>query len=83
MRMLSTTMSIWARRDWDITSNQRLSVRYNANRFKGQNFENSGNASAAEHTGNSLVTTDSVAGTHTLVLGTRGVLETALGVDSR
>lgn len=64
--------------DVEITPNQRLSVRYNANRFKGQNFENTGNASAAEHTGNSNVTTDNVAGTHTFVLGTRGVLETRL-----
>lgn len=64
--------------DWDITNSQRLSVRYNANRFKGLNFENAGQASASEHTGNSLVTTDNIAGSHTLVLGTRGVLETRL-----
>ncbi len=65
--------------DWDITNSQRLSIRYNANRFKGLNFENSGQASAAEHTGNSLVTTDNVAGSHIFVLGNRGVLETRLG----
>jgi outer membrane receptor protein involved in Fe transport len=64
--------------DWDISSNQRVSIRYNANRFKGQNFENTGPASAAEHTGNSNVTTDNVAGSHTLILGSRGVLETRL-----
>lgn len=64
--------------DWDITNAQRLSVRYNANRFQGQNFENAGQASAAEHTGNSNVTTDNVAGSHTFVLGSRGVLETRL-----
>ena len=61
--------------DWNLSNNQRLSVRYNANRFKGVNFENGGPASAAEHTGNSNVTTDNIAGNHTLVLGTRGVLE--------
>lgn len=64
--------------DWDITNNQRLSVRYNGNRFNGVNFENSGQASASEHTGNSDVTTDNIAGSHTLVLGSRGVLETRL-----
>jgi outer membrane receptor protein involved in Fe transport len=61
--------------DWDLTNSQRLSVRYNANRFSGVNFENTGQASAAEHTGNSNVTTDNVAGSHTFVLGTHGVLE--------
>jgi hypothetical protein len=61
--------------DWDINNNQRLSVRYNANRFVGQNFENTGPASAAEHTGNSSVTTDNVAGSHTWVLNPHAVLE--------
>jgi outer membrane receptor protein involved in Fe transport len=61
--------------DWNISNNQRLSVRYNANRFVGQNFENAGPASAAEHTGNSNVTTDNVAASHTLTIGTASVLE--------
>ena len=61
--------------DLDLTDNQRLSVRYNANRFVGQNFENGGFNSAAEHTGNSNVTTDNVAGSHTWVMGTAAVLE--------
>lgn len=61
--------------DWNLTTNQRLSVRYNANRFKGVNFENGGLASAAEHTGNSNVTTDNIAGNHTWVLGARIVLD--------
>jgi len=61
--------------DFDLTNNQRLSVRYNANRFVGQNFENGGFNSAAEHTGNSNVTTDNIAGDHTFVLGAKGVLE--------
>jgi outer membrane receptor protein involved in Fe transport len=61
--------------DWNIGGNQRLSVRYNANRFVGQNFENGGAASSVEHTGNSNVTTDNVAGNHTLTIGTASVLE--------
>ena len=61
--------------DWNIGSNQRLSIRYNANRFVGQNFENAGPASAAEHTGNSNVTTDNIAASHTLTIGTASVLE--------
>lgn len=61
--------------DWDITQGQRLSMRYNANRFKGVNFENSGPASALEHTGNSNITTDNVAVNHTAVLSPNSVLE--------
>ena len=61
--------------DWNLTSNQRVSVRYNANRFVGQNFENSGPSSAAEHTGNSNVTTDNIAASHTIALGGLSVLE--------
>ncbi len=64
--------------DWDISGSQRLSVRYNANRFKGQNFENGGQASAAEHTGNSNVTTDNVAGSHTWILNPSTLVETRL-----
>ncbi len=61
--------------DWDLTGRQRLSVRYNANRFVGQNFENSGPASALEHTGNSDVTTDNLAASHTFVINPTTVLE--------
>ncbi len=61
--------------DWEITNNQRLSVRYNANRFVGQNFEFTGPSSSAEHTGNSNVTTDNVALDHTLTIGALSVLE--------
>ena len=61
--------------DWTLTNNQRLSVRYNANRFVGQNFENTGPTSAAEHTGNSNVTTDNVAASHTFTIGALSVLE--------
>ncbi len=55
--------------DFNIDANQRLSARYNANRFNGTNLENSGTASAAEHTGNSNITTDNVAGNYTRVIG--------------
>jgi outer membrane receptor protein involved in Fe transport len=61
--------------DFDLSNNQRLSVRYNANRFVGLNFENGGVNSAAEHTGNSNVSTDNIAGNHTFIFGARGVLE--------
>lgn len=61
--------------DIDLTNNQRLSVRYNANRFVGQNFENSGVNSAAEHTGNSDVTTDNLAADYTFVVSPRAVFE--------
>ena len=68
-----------AKVDLDINSNQRLSVRYNANRFKGVNFENTGSASAAEHTGNSDVSTDNIVGNHTWVIGSTSVLESRFG----
>lgn len=61
-----------------LTPAQRLSVRYNANRFTGVNYENSGATSASMHTGNSSVTTDNVSGTHTFVLGSTTVLESRL-----
>ena len=64
-----------AKADLNLSANQRLSVRYNAARFTGVNYENSGPTSAAGHTGNSSVTTDNVSGTHTWVLSPVSVLE--------
>jgi hypothetical protein len=64
--------------DWNANNAHRISVRYNANRFVGANFENGGSASAQEHTGNSSVTTDNIAGTHTWVLNPVAVLESRL-----
>ncbi|HTR34514.1 MAG TPA: TonB-dependent receptor [Bryobacteraceae bacterium] len=61
--------------DWNISSAERLTVRYNANRFVGKNFENTGPSSAMGHTGNSNVTTDNIAAIHTLTIGTASVLE--------
>ena len=45
--------------DWTINDRHQLSARYNAQRFTGQGLENSGTSSAFEHTGASLVNTDS------------------------
>lgn len=67
-----------AKVDFNLTANQRLSIRYNADRFVGQNFENAGPQSAAEHTGNSKVTTDTVFGSHTWVIGSNSVVESRL-----
>ena len=44
--------------DWRINANNNVSVRYNGQRFKGTNLENSGTTSAGEHTGSSNVNTD-------------------------
>lgn len=65
--------------DYDMSASQRLMVRYNANRFNGVNFENTGNASAAGHTGNSDVTTDNIVGSHTWILGPTALLESRVG----
>ena len=61
--------------DLNLTMFHRLSLRYNANRFKGVNFENSGQTSAVVHTGNSNVSTDNLSGAHTWVLSPSSVLE--------
>jgi hypothetical protein len=61
--------------DFNISDRQRLSVRYNANRFNGVNYENSGPTSAEVHTGNSDVTTDNVSGIHTFVISPASVLD--------
>ncbi|RZU40738.1 TonB-dependent receptor [Edaphobacter modestus] len=47
--------------DYRINAANVISGRYNGQRFKGTNLENSGTASAAEHTGNSNVNTDTFA----------------------
>ena len=46
--------------DWNISDRNQLSARYNSQRFTGQALENSGTTSALEHTGASLVNSDSV-----------------------
>jgi len=47
--------------DYRLNAANLLSGRYNGQRFKGTNLENSGTTSAAEHTGNSNVNTDTFA----------------------
>jgi outer membrane receptor protein involved in Fe transport len=46
--------------DGQATDSQHVSVRFNHQDFTGQNFENGGITNAAEHTGNSLVKTDTL-----------------------
>ena len=48
-----------AKGDWNISQRHQLSLRYNRQNFTGKNFENGGINQASEHTGNSLVKTDS------------------------
>lgn len=45
--------------DWNLSDRNQLSARYNAQRFTGQGLENSGTSSVFEHTGASLVNSDS------------------------
>lgn len=59
--------------DWNVSANQRLSVRYNANRFNGRNFENSGLSSASEHTGDSNIKTDNIAASYNRTFGSSTV----------
>ena len=48
--------------DYEIASGQHLSVRYNRQSFTGVGFESAGQTIAFEHSGDSLVNTDTVAG---------------------
>jgi hypothetical protein len=50
--------------DHELGANQHLSLRYNKQVFHGLNFENGGTTSALQHTGNSDVFTDSLAGVY-------------------
>ncbi|MBS1812573.1 MAG: TonB-dependent receptor, partial [Acidobacteria bacterium] len=52
--------------DWQLDSSNRLNFRYNRQKFTGTNLENGGATNAQEHSGNSLVTTD----TFTVTLNT-------------
>ncbi len=61
--------------DVNITDRQRLSVRFNSNRFTGKNYENSGITSALGHTGDAKVTTDNLAGNYTVTLTPNSLLE--------
>ena len=48
--------------DSELTTNNHLSLRLNQQNFTGANFENGGLQSAAEHTGDSLVKTNTLSG---------------------
>src|SRR5215813_3560470 len=52
--------------DWQVSSSNRLNFRYNRQKFTGTNLENGGATNAQEHSGDSLVTTD----TFTVTLNT-------------
>jgi outer membrane receptor protein involved in Fe transport len=52
--------------DWQVDSGNRLNFRYNRQKFTGTNLENGGATNAQEHSGDSLVTTD----TFTVTLNT-------------
>ncbi len=48
--------------DWEVSSRHHVTLRYNRQDFTGAGFENGGTTNSFEHTGDSLVTTDTVAG---------------------
>jgi Carboxypeptidase regulatory-like domain/TonB dependent receptor len=54
-----------AKVDWQLASRELFSVRYNAQRFTGDGFENGGPQNSSEHTGASDVTTDTLTGSLT------------------
>ncbi|MEO6326499.1 MAG: TonB-dependent receptor [Thermoanaerobaculia bacterium] len=51
--------------DGELSEKSRLSMRYNHQSFTGNNQENGGTSQAEEHSGNSLVKTDTVSGSFT------------------
>ena len=58
-----------AKADAQISEDNRLSVRYNRQKFTGLNFENSGATNAEQHTGSSNVQTDTLNGSLASVFG--------------
>lgn len=63
------------RGDWNISNNDRLSVRYNISRYNGVNLESNSPNSAREHTGNNQVNTDNIAASYNRLIGTTIVLD--------
>ena len=55
--------------DSELTNTSHLSLRYNRQRFTGVNFENGSITNSVEHTGNSLVFTDSLSAVHDMAIG--------------
>lgn len=57
--------------DWQLGSAHRLSLRYNQQNFTGEGFENGGSQNSFQHTGASLVRTNTLSGTFSSILTTR------------
>jgi len=55
--------------DHELFTNTHLSARYNRQEFTGRNFENGNIVNSVEHTGDSLVKTDTISGVLTNTLG--------------
>jgi outer membrane receptor protein involved in Fe transport len=55
--------------DHELWANTHLSMRYNRQEFTGVNFENGNPQHSVEHTGNSLVNTDTISGSFTTTTG--------------
>ncbi|HEY3349910.1 MAG TPA: carboxypeptidase regulatory-like domain-containing protein [Thermoanaerobaculia bacterium] len=55
--------------DWNVSSDAQVSMRYNRQRFTGVNNESGGPTIAEEHSGDSLVNTDTVTASVTNTLG--------------
>jgi len=54
--------------DHELLANNHLSLRYNRQRFTGVNFENGSITNSVQHTGNSLVFTDSLSAVHDMTV---------------
>jgi hypothetical protein len=59
--------------DWNINSKNQFSSRYNRQNFTGAGFENGGPTNGFEHTGASIVNTDTVTNSLTTTIGARMV----------
>ena len=59
-----------AKADWIVSPAAQVSMRYNRQRFTGANNENGGTTNSVEHTGDSLVNTDTVTASVTNSFGT-------------
>src|SRR5437899_6711550 len=68
--------------DWRLGSSELLSVRYNSQRFTGAGFENGGPQNSSEHTGASLVTTDTLTGSLTSTISS-SMVNVARGAYAR
>lgn len=64
--------------DWNASSADRLTFRYNVSRYTGLNQENAFGASAQEHTGNQQIDTDNISAIYTRILGSSMVWESRL-----